>query len=115
MKNDSVYLHHIMDSITKIESYASVGKEEFLAVSHWQDAIIRNLEIIGEASKHISLPLKEQHPEIPWRNVAGLRDVLIHNYMGVDLQSIWNVVENDLPSLKRQLQVIIDDEMTRGL
>ena len=94
MKTDMVYLRHIMDAITKIESYACVGKEEFLSVSHWQDAIIRNLEVIGEATKRISKPLKEKYPGVPWRNVAGLRDVLIHDYMGVDLESIWNVVEN---------------------
>lgn len=107
MKTDLAYLRHIMDSIVKIESYATVQKEEFMTVSHWQDAIIRNLEIIGEATKQLSKPLKEQYPDIPWRNIAGLRDVLIHNYMGVDLESVWNVIENDLPSLKEQLGRII--------
>ncbi|MBV5305856.1 MAG: DUF86 domain-containing protein [Desulfobulbaceae bacterium] len=90
-----------------MESYARVQKEEFLTVSHWQDAIIRNLEIIGEAAKRVSKPLKEQYPTIPWREIAGLRDVLIHDYMGVDLETVWNVVENDLPSLKNQLVIII--------
>jgi len=108
MKTDLVYLRHIMDSIAKIESYATVRKEEFLTVCHWQDAIIRNLEVIGEATKRLGKPLKGQYPEVPWRNVAGLRDVLIHDYMGVDLESVWNVVENDLPSLKLQIQVILD-------
>lgn len=60
-----------------------------------------------EATKHLSKPLKEQYPDIPWRNIAGLRDILIHNYMGVDLESVWNVIENDLPSLKEQLGRII--------
>ena len=107
MKSDLVYLHHIMDSIAKIESYAKVGKQEFMIATHWQDAIIRNLEIIGEATKRIGRPLKEKHTEIPWRSIAGLRDVLIHDYMGVDLESIWNVVINDLPPLKKQLDRII--------
>ena len=109
MKSDLVYLDHIMDSILKIESYATVEKNEFMTVPHWQDAIIRNLEIIGEATKRLSNPLKEQYPDIPWRNIAGLRDVLIHDYMGVDLESVWNVVEKDLPSLKKQLGIIISN------
>ena len=70
MKTDHAYLSHIMDSIAKIESYATVGKEEFMSLSHWQDAIIRNLEIIGEATKRLSKPLKEQYPDIPWRSIA---------------------------------------------
>ncbi|TKB26466.1 DUF86 domain-containing protein [Desulfopila sp. IMCC35006] len=109
MKSDLVYLCHIRDSITKIESYAAVGKETFITVSHWHDAIIRNLEIIGEVTKRLSQSLKEQYPNIPWRNIAGLRDVLIHDYMGIDLESVWNVVENDLPPLKEQLRIILTD------
>ena len=108
MRNDYIYLCHILDSIAKIESYATVGKETFMTESHWQDAIIRNLEIIGEATKRLSIPLKEQYPDIPWRNISGLRDVLIHDYMGVDLESVWNVVENDLPFLKEQLLFIAE-------
>ncbi len=80
-----------------------------MSLSHWQDAIIRNLEIIGEATKRLSKPLKEQYPDIPWRSIAGLRDVLIHDYMGVDLESVWNVIENDLPPLKEQLMIILRD------
>jgi len=86
MKEDAVYLRHILDAIEKIESYAAVGKEIFMTTTHWQDAIIRNLEIIGEATKRLSDVLKQSNPEIRWRNVAGLRDVLIHDYMGV---GIW--------------------------
>jgi uncharacterized protein with HEPN domain len=109
MKIDHAYLCHIRDSIVKIESYATVGKKTFMTVSHWQDAIIRNLEIIGEATKRLSKPLKEQYPKVPWRNIAGLRDVLIHDYMGVDLESVWNVVENDLPPLKKHINTILAD------
>ena len=109
MKSNIVYLRHIMDAIIRIESYAVVGKKEFMTASHWQDATIRNLEIIGEATKRISQPLKEKYPDIPWRSIAGLRDVLIHDYMGVDLISVWNVVENDLPQLKKQLGKILTD------
>jgi uncharacterized protein with HEPN domain len=101
MKRDDVYLRHILDAIGKIETYTGVGKEAFMAASHWQDATIRNLEIIGEAVKRLSDDFKSKNSEIPWRNVAGLRDVLIHDYMGVDLENVWNVVEQNLPTLKK--------------
>ena len=100
MKTDSAYLLHIRDAIVRIEDYAKVGKDEFLSKSHWQDAIIRQLEVIGEASKHLSPSLRSQAPEIPWRRICGLRDVLIHNYIGVDLEAVWVIVESAIPPLK---------------
>ena len=103
MKKDSVYLRHILESIEKIESYATVGKETFMETSHWQDAVIRNLEIIGEAVKRLSEELKNRHPDIPWRNIAGLRDVLIHDYMGIDLETVWNLIGHNLPGLKETI------------
>ena len=107
MKVDSVYLHHILDAISKIESYAEVGKDRFIAESHWQDAIIRNLEIIGEATKRLSDTVKSKNAEIPWKSIAGLRDILIHNYMGVDLETVWIVVEKDLPLFKEQIKNLL--------
>jgi uncharacterized protein with HEPN domain len=108
MKSDSVYLRHIIDAIEKIERYSIIQKETFLIETHWQDAIIRNLEIIGEATKRIGKPLKNRHPDVPWRVIAGLRDVLIHDYMGVDLETVWNVAQNDIPALKAQIREILD-------
>jgi len=108
MKKDSVYLRHILDAIEKIESYTSVGKDIFMTTAHWQDAAIRNLEIIGEAAKRLSDDFKNQHKDIPWRNVAGLRDVLIHDYMGVDLGNVWNVIQVHLPDLKKVVQKGLD-------
>jgi uncharacterized protein with HEPN domain len=74
-----------------------------LAESHWQDAVVRQLEVIGEATKRLSVPLREAHPEIPWRRIAGLRDVLIHDYMGVDIDAVWQATQRDVPDLKRLL------------
>lgn len=107
MKADSVYLKHILDSIRKIEKYASVGEHEFMQTDHWQDAIVRQLEIIGEATKNISISLRQNNPDIPWRRMAGLRDVLIHDYMGVDLRAVWEVVEKHLPKLKEDIEVLL--------
>jgi uncharacterized protein with HEPN domain len=81
VKGDRLYLTHILDAIEKIETYISVGNDVFVSTSHWQDAVIRQLEIIGEATKRLSKQLSSQHPEVPWRRIAGLRDVLIHDYM----------------------------------
>jgi uncharacterized protein with HEPN domain len=107
MKGDQVYLQHILDAIEKIETYVAVGRDTFLATSHWQDAVIRQLEIIGEATKRLSSDLRTQHAEVPWRRVAGLRDVLIHDYMGVDLEAVWQITLRDLPTLKSQVQLIL--------
>ena len=71
-----------------------------MKTDHWQDAIIRNFEIIGEAAKQLSDEFKKANLDIPWRNVAGFRDVLIHDYMGVDLNAVWQIIENELPALK---------------
>ena len=78
-----------------------------MAESRWQDAIIRQLEVIGEATKQLSAELKAANPEVPWRRIAGLRDVLIHQYFGVDLEVVWGVVERDLPVLKGKVAAIV--------
>jgi uncharacterized protein with HEPN domain len=72
-----------------------------------QDAIIRNFEIVGEATKHLSPELRQSHPEIQWRGLAGIRDVLVHNYIGVDLDEIWNIIENELPQIKSSLKAVL--------
>ena len=107
MKDDRVYLNHILDAITRIESYTSKGKEVFFRESMVQDAVIRNLEIIGEAVKNLSADLRARHPEIPWARIAGMRDVLIHEYFGVRLQTVWNAVENRLPELRRHIETLL--------
>ena len=70
MTRDTAYLRHILDAVTKIESYVSVGKEAFFRESHWQDAVVRQLEIIGEATKRLSRELRESQPNVPWRRAA---------------------------------------------
>lgn len=104
MKDDEFYLRYILESVEKIESYTAVGRDSFLKTALVQDAVIRNLEIIGEAAKQLSEGFKKRNADIPWRNVSGLRDILIHHYMGVDLEKVWNVVEHNLPQLKQAIQ-----------
>ena len=107
MKDDRVYLLHIRDAIERIESYTAAGRDGFLAGAMVQDAVIRNLEIIGEAVKNLSSETREQCPEIPWRQIAGMRDVLIHEYFGVRIETVWNVVENRLPELKQAIAQVL--------
>ncbi|MBI4235372.1 DUF86 domain-containing protein [Candidatus Peregrinibacteria bacterium] len=101
-KGPEIFLQYIFESIEIIESYtAHLTKSEFLSNLQAQDSVIRRLEIIGEASKGLPASLKKAHPEIPWKQVAGLRDILIHEYFGVDLQILWPIVKKDLPALKK--------------
>ena len=100
-KDVTVYLEDILDSIQKIETYiAGLTFTEFLADTECQDAVIRRLEIIGEAVKRLPDELKARHPAIPWRQIAGMRDVLIHEYAGVLLERVWKAVTVDVPVLK---------------
>jgi len=103
LKSDRTYLLHIRDAIERIEQYASRGHEAFLTEYHWQDGIIRQLEIVGEATKHLSAEFRKAHPQVPWQRIAGLRDVLVHDYMGVDLDAVWDIVRNRVPELKSQV------------
>jgi len=107
MKKDKIYSKHILDAISKINQYVSVGHEEFMAHSHWSDATMRQLEVIGEATKHLSEEIRIQHPDVPWRRIAGLRDVLIHDYMGVDLEAVWEVTQRNLPELEAKIRDIL--------
>jgi uncharacterized protein with HEPN domain len=79
-----------------------------MSTSHWQDAVIRQLEIIGEATKRLSETLRSEHADVPWRRIAGLRDVLIHDYMGVDLDAVWEVTQTNLPLLKSRVLAILE-------
>lgn len=107
MKTDRDFLLHIIDAVADARSYASGGEDEFFTDKKTQDAILRKLEIIGEATKRLSEELKSEYPSIPWRQIAGMRDKLIHDYFGVDLTLVWNVVSEILPGFEQELQRIL--------
>ena len=100
MKDSRALFQHIQDSISKIESYTKEGKDRFLAETMIQDAVIRNLEIIGEAVKGIDENTRASYPNIPWKSIAGMRDFLIHAYFGVKLETVWKTVTEDIPPLR---------------
>lgn len=108
MSRDSVYLRHILEALDKIQRYTVVGRKEFFEQPHWQDATIRQFEVVGEAVKRLSQDLKAQRPEIPWQDVAGMRDVLIHDYFAVDLKAVWSAAELDVPQLRRAIEYLLD-------
>ncbi len=108
MKDDLAYIEHILNCIQKIRKFStSLTKDDFAKNEMAQDAIIRNLEIIGEATKNISARFRDNNDNIPWRSMAGLRDKLIHDYMGVDIDVVWETVNKDLPELENKLKLII--------
>jgi uncharacterized protein with HEPN domain len=104
MKEDRLYLVHIRECITRVEEYTSAGRDGFFGSRLVQDAVLRNLQTLAEPTQRLSSTLRNRHPEIDWRGMAGFRNVLVHDYMGVDLDEVWEIIEQDLPSLKSQLE-----------
>lgn len=116
-KDPRVYLAHILECIEKIERFTADGEGRFRQDAMVQDAVLRNFEVIGEAAKRLDNAYRSAHPGIPWRALAGLRDVLIHQYEGVDLERVWAIVEEGLPDLKRAIVDLLPplDQLEREL
>ena len=110
-KNNFIYIEHILESVKKIEKYTkSINENEFIDNELVQDGVIRNFEIIGEASKKLSIQFKKKYANVPWKKISGMRDILIHDYIGVDIWAVWNTIEQDLPKLKKYLLKILKDK-----
>jgi uncharacterized protein with HEPN domain len=110
MNEDLVYLKYILDCVNIIEVYSQGGKQNFLDNSMVQDAILRRLQTLAESTQRLSEEIKTSIPDVDWRNISGFRNILVHNYLGgIDLDLVWNVIENYLPHLKEQIQRVLAD------
>ncbi|MEK6842133.1 MAG: DUF86 domain-containing protein [Nanoarchaeota archaeon] len=109
-KDDSVFIEHVLDSIRAIEDFSKgLSKEKLISNRLKKSAIIREIEVIGEAVKNISESLKNSHKEIGWKEISGTRDKMIHHYFGVDMDIVWNIIKKDLPDLKTKMLKIKQD------
>jgi uncharacterized protein with HEPN domain len=108
MKDNLIFLKHILESIKDLEEFTKgVDKQALLNNKEKQSAVIRQIEIIGEAAKNISKDFKKKYISVPWKEIIGTRDKLIHHYFGVDFEILWKVVERDIPNLKNEISKIL--------
>ncbi len=112
MKDDKakqrLYLHDILSAIGRIEAYAADGETTFFRDWKTQDAIIRQISIIGEAAGRLPVTMKTKHSDVPWKDIVGMRNIVIHNYVDTDLPTVWETVEQDLPRLKTSVMRMLD-------
>jgi len=107
-KDPKIFLSHILESIKEVEkNTANLKEDEFYRNTTIQDAVVRRLEIIGEATKNLPESFRKKHPGVEWRKVAGLRDIIVHEYFGLSLKLVWKIVQNNIPELKKQISKIL--------
>jgi len=108
VKDDRLYLIHITECIERIERYTARGHDAFLSDTMIQDAVLRNLHTLSESTQRLSNVLKSQHSEVDWASIAAFRNVIVHGYLGIDLSRIWDVLERDLPALRRAIATMLE-------
>ena len=104
MKGDRLYLNHILECANRVKECVQDGRDKFLADHIIQDAVLRNLQIMTESTQRLSQELKDRNPEVDWRGLSGFRNILVHEYLGVDLEIVWELVEQKLLSLIRMAE-----------
>ena len=107
MKDPGVFVRHALECIERILAYTSGGRDEFMSSGLIQDAVIRNLQVMCESVSRVPEGIQAGHPGIEWRGISGLRNILVHDYLGVDVDLVWQVVESRLPDLKSRLLALL--------
>lgn len=107
MKDDRLYVIHIDECLARLTQYIAGGRAAWLHSTLIQDAVLRNLQTIGQSVSRLSAPLRTAHPEVDWRGIIGLRNVLVHDYLGINLERIWEIIENDVPVLQRTVAMML--------
>ena len=110
MKDDRVYLRHVRECIRRIEENVADGKDRFLKSHTLQDAVLRNLQTMAESTQRVSDELKAAHPEVEWHRIAAFRNVLVHDYLGIDVERVWEITQRDVPELKQAVLNILEEE-----
>lgn len=110
MKDDRIYLRHIRECIRRIEENVAGGREQFMRSHTLQDAVLRNLQTMTESTQRLSEVVKTAHPEIEWRRIAAFRNVLVHVYLGIDLERVWEVIQRDVPTLKQAILAALESQ-----
>jgi uncharacterized protein with HEPN domain len=106
VKEDRIYIDHILECIEWITRYAAEGKDAFFFDRKTQSATLREIQTLAESTQRLSDELKEAHPEVPWESISGFRNVLVHDYLGIKLERIWEIIERDLPIFWASLEAI---------
>ena len=114
MKKDPIiYLEHMVECISKIEMFVGkIGKDQFFKDELRKSAVLREITLIGESAKNIPIDYTKKYPQIPWKDINGARDKLIHNYLGIDYEIIWQIIDREIPKLKKELKLVIKKEKT---
>jgi uncharacterized protein with HEPN domain len=108
MRDNTIYLRHILECIRRIEVNVAGGREQFLASHTLQDAVLRNLQTMTESTQRLSNTLKAAYPDVEWRRIIAFRNVLVHDYLGIDLERIWEIIQRDVPSFKRAIAAMLE-------
>jgi len=107
VKDDRLYLEHVLECIRRIEEDIAGGRDAFMASHTHQDAVLRNLQTMAESMQRVSDSVKTAHPDVAWRQIGAFRNILVHDYLGTDLELIWEITQVDVPALKTEVEAIL--------